>query len=88
MRATYPRKGLDWAGTRALAAEMQPLLTAATAMEWFPNNVACNSPEIASNIEFTSLELQRLWAVPFIRVAELHATFGENATVVPGARTS
>ena len=66
MRATYPRKGLDWAGTRALAAEMQPLLTAATAMEWFPNNVACNSPEIASNIEFTSLELQRLWAVPFI----------------------
>ncbi|MBS6967729.1 MAG: hypothetical protein KH140_02090 [Actinomyces sp.] len=60
MRATYPRKGLDWAGTRALAAEMQPLLAAATAMERFPNNVACNSPEIASNIEFTSLELQRL----------------------------
>ena len=86
MRATYPRKGLDWAGTRALAAEMQPLLTAATAMERFPNNVACNSPEIASNIEFTSLELQRLWAVPFIRAAELHATFGESAAVVPGAR--
>ena len=85
---TYPRKGLDWAGTRALAVEMQPLLAAATAMERFPNNVACNSPEIASNIEFTSLELQRLWAVPFIRAAELHATFGENATVVPGARTS
>lgn len=88
MRITYPHKGLDWAGTRALAAEMQPLLAAATAMERFPNNVACNSPEIASNIEFTSLELQRLWVVPFIRVAELHATFGENATVVPGARTS
>ena len=73
-------------GTRALAVKTQPLRVAATAMERFPNNVACNSPEVASNIEFTSLELQRLWAVPFIRAAELHATFGESAAVVPGAR--
>ena len=73
-------------GTRALAVKTQPLRVAATAVERFPNNVACNSPEIASNIEFTSLELQRLWAVPFIRAAELHATFGESAAVVPGAR--
>ena len=75
MRATYPRKGLDWAGTRALADEMQPLLTAATAMEWFPNNVACNSPEIASNIEFTSLELQRFWTLLKVHAIELHAKF-------------
>ena len=65
-------------GTRALAVKTQPLRVAATAMERFPNNVACNSPEVASNIEFTSLELQRLWAVPFIRAAELHATFGSS----------
>ena len=44
--------GWDQLGARVGAA--------ATAMERFPNNVACNSPEIASNIEFTSLELQRL----------------------------
>jgi len=75
MRATYPRKGLDWAGTRALAAEMQPLLTAATAMERFPNNVACNSPEIASNIEFTSLELQRFLTLLKLCSIELRATF-------------
>ena len=63
MRATYPRKGLDWAGTRALAAEMQPLLTAATAMEWFPNNVACNSPFTLSNFEIGSLKFRGFRAV-------------------------
>ena len=85
MRCTRPT-GAPGVGTRALAVKTQPLRVAAMAMERFPNNVACNSPEIASNIEFTSLELQRLWAVPFIRAAELHATFGESAAVVPGAR--
>ena len=84
MRCTRPTGAPG--GTRALAVKTQPLRVAATAMERFPNNVACNSPEIASNIEFMSLELQRLWAVPFIRAAELHATFGESAAVVPGAR--
>lgn len=66
MRATYPRKGLDWAGTRALAAEMQPLLAAATAMamamEWFPNNVARNFPVNLSVIEIWLLQFQRFWA--------------------------
>ena len=62
MRATYPRKGLDWAGTRALAAEMQPLLAAATAMERFPNNVARNFPVNLSVIEIWLLQFQRFWA--------------------------
>ena len=84
MRCTRPTGAPG--GTRALAVKKQPIRVAATAMERFPNNVARNFPEIASNIEFTSLELQRLWAVPFIRAAELHATFGESAAVVPGAR--
>ncbi len=75
MRATYPRKGLDWAGTRALAVEMQPLLAAATAMERFPNNVACNSPVTLLSIEIRVLQFQRLWVCLKVRVAELHATF-------------
>ena len=65
-----------------LAVEMQPLLAAATAMERFPNNVACNSPEIASNIEFTSLELQRLWTMLKTDQGELRATFWGVASFV------
>ena len=62
-------------GTRALAVKTQPIRVAATAMERFPNNVACNSPEIASNIEFTSLELQRFGALLKVQAIELRATF-------------
>ena len=82
MRATYPRKGLDWAGTRALAAEMQPLLAAATAMERFPNNVACNFPVNLSYIEIWVLQFQPLRACRKVRVAELHAKCGGKRPTV------
>ena len=36
-------------------------------------NFACNSPEAWVRLEFTSLELQRLWASLNIQVSELHA---------------
>ena len=62
MRATYPRKGLDWAGTRVLGVKTQPLLAAATAMERFPNNVARNFPVNLSVIEILLLQFQRFWA--------------------------
>lgn len=62
MRATYPRKGLDWAGTRVLGVKTQPLLAAATAVERFPNNVARNFPVNLSVIEIWLLQFQRFWA--------------------------
>ena len=43
--------------------------------EWFPNNVACNSPEIISKVEFTTLELQRFQTLLKLHPIELHATF-------------
>ena len=36
-------------------------------------NFACNSPEVWVCLEFTSLELQRLWASLNVQVSELHA---------------
>ena len=36
-------------------------------------NFACNSPEVWVRLEFTSLELQRLWASLNVQVSELHA---------------
>ena len=44
--------------------------------EWFPNNVARNSPVACSNIEFASLELQRLWAISKNDRVKLRAKFG------------
>ena len=44
--------------------------------EWFPNNVARNSPAACSNVEFASLELQRLWAIPKNDRVKLRAKFG------------
>ena len=41
---------------------------------WLPGNVACNSHVNLSNFEIEPLELQRLWAMPNFRVAELRAT--------------
>ena len=43
---------------------------------WLPKNVARNSHVNLSNVETGPLELQRLWAVPNFRVAELRATLG------------
>ena len=43
---------------------------------WFLKNVACNSHVNISNIEITSLELQRFGALQKVRVSELHATYG------------
>ena len=51
------------------------LCTVLDLLEWFPNNVACNSLMTVSNFEFTSLELQRLWGVLKTDRRELHATF-------------
>ena len=52
--------GAPGVGTRALAVKTQPLRVAATAMEWFPNNVARNFPVNLSGFEIWSLQLQRL----------------------------
>ena len=43
--------------------------------EWFPNNVARNSPATGSNIEFASLELQRLRPVSKNDRVKLRAKF-------------
>ncbi|ERH24144.1 hypothetical protein HMPREF1980_01938 [Actinomyces sp. oral taxon 172 str. F0311] len=43
---------------------------------WFLRNVACNSHVNISNIEITSLELQRFGVLEKVRSPELHATFG------------
>ena len=43
--------------------------------EWFPNNVARNSPAIISNFEFTSLELQRFRVVSKNDRVKLRARF-------------
>ena len=51
------------------------LCTVLDLLEWFPRNVACNSPMTVSNVEFASLELQRLWGVLKTDRRELHATF-------------
>ena len=45
-------------------------------MLWFLRNVARNSPTCISNIEITSLELQRFWALHKVRAPELRASFG------------
>ena len=44
--------------------------------EWFPNNVARNSPVACSSVEFVSLELQRLWPVSKSDRVKLRARFG------------
>ncbi len=44
--------------------------------EWFPSNVARNSPATASNIESWSLELQRLWPISKNDRVKLRAKFG------------
>ena len=61
MRCTRPT-GAPGVGTRALAVKTQPLRVAATAMEWFPNNVARNFPVNLSVIEIWLLQFQRFWA--------------------------
>ena len=43
--------------------------------EWFPSNVARNSPASISNIEFRTLELQRFRAVLKNDRGKLRATF-------------
>ena len=45
-------------------------------MLWFLRNVARNSPTCISNIEITSLELQRFGALQKVRAPELRASFG------------
>ena len=45
-------------------------------MLWFLRNVARNSPTCISNVEITSLELQRFGALHKVRVPELRASFG------------
>ena len=73
MRRTRPTGAPG--GTRALAVKTQPLRVAATAMEWFPNNVACNSPAALSNFEFTSLKFQRFQTLLKRQPIELHAKY-------------
>ena len=43
--------------------------------EWFPNNVARNSLVACSNVEFASLELQRLWPISKNDRVKLRAKF-------------
>ena len=50
--------------------------------QWFPSNVARNSPATASNIESWSLELQRLWPISKNDRVKLRATFGGVVTAV------
>ena len=45
-------------------------------MLWFLRNVARNSPTRMSNIEITSLELQRFGVLHKVRAPELRASFG------------
>ena len=47
--------------------------------EWFPNNVARNSPASISDFEIVSLGLQRLWGVSKNDQVKLRATLGEGA---------
>ena len=46
--------------------------------QWFPSNVARNSPATASNIESWSLELQRLWPISKNDRVKLRAKFGRG----------
>ena len=46
---------------------------------WFPNNVARNSPVACSNVEFASLELQRLWPISKNDRVKLRAKCGWGA---------
>ena len=50
--------------------------------QWFPSNVARNSPATASSIESWSLELQRLWPISKNDRVKLRATFGGVVTAV------
>lgn len=50
---------------------------------WFPDNVARNSPASASNLDFTSLELQRFEQCSKNDRGELRATFIRRDTVAP-----
>ena len=43
---------------------------------WFHRNVACNSRVNISNIDITSLELQRFGVLQKVRAPELHANYG------------
>ena len=65
-----------------LAVKTQPIRVAATAMERFPNNVACNFPVNLSCIEIWVLQFQRLRACRKVRVAELHAKCGGKRPTV------
>ena len=65
-------------GTRALAVKTQPLRVAATAMEWFPNNVARNFPVNLSVIEICLLQFQRFWAQAKTDRRELRARLQER----------
>ena len=65
-------------GTRALAVKTQPLRVAATAMEWFPNNVARNCPVNVSVIEICLLQFQRFWAQAKTDRRELRARLQER----------
>ena len=44
-------------------------------VSWFPNNLARNSLAHLSNIEISSLELQRLWRLLKYKANELRAKF-------------
>ena len=46
--------------------------------EWFPSNVARNSPLHISDFELQPLELQRLWAISKNDRVKLRATFGRD----------
>ena len=56
--------------------------------EWFPSNVARNSPASISNIEFRTLELQRFRAVSKNDRGKLRATFVWTVTCCLPTRSS
>lgn len=66
----------------APASSPTPLIPAPTP------NFACNSPATISNLEFTTLELQRFQTLLKLHPIELHATFlGECPGIIPGHRS-
>ena len=73
-------------GTRALAVKTQPLRVAATAMEWFPNNVARNFPVNLSVIEIWLLQFQRFRAQVKTDQRKLRATLQEKGACAEQCR--
>ena len=55
--------------------------------QWFPSNVARNSPATASSIESWSLELQRLWPISKNDRVKLRATLLGNHPGISNGRT-